>query len=328
MNNKIGLNRDEEYLKELKNVVFNPVFILGVHRSGTSILYKMLVATGSFNPVTAYHLITYNELLCNYHENKEEGAKKRLTDSFLKDGLRDRGIDQLSVTADFAEEYGFLLGRRTVQMSITDKNVDLFKEMCKKIQLISGNQKPLLLKNPYDFKNFLIIKQMFPSARFVFIHRHPFKTISSTLNAIRTILKEKNPYTARLSAIYERCFSNPLLLYPLRFMFFTLPECSVVLITRITTKATGYYLKNIEKLPKQDYITITYEELCEHPLEILENIMEKLEISMITNIDAASFIQLRQVEVDTVVQKLQTYIYDQMKEYFQRVGYSKGKSES
>ena len=64
----------------------------------------------------------------------------------------------------------------------------------KKIQFLSGNDKPLLLKNPYDFANFLFIKQMFPSAKFVFIHRNPLKTISSLLNAMRMIINEKNPY--------------------------------------------------------------------------------------------------------------------------------------
>lgn len=74
-------------------------------------------------------------------------------------------------------------------MFITRKNVALFTEMCKKIQFIAGNDKPILLKNPYDFPNFLYIKRVFPNARFVFIHRNPLKTISSTLNAIKMILK-------------------------------------------------------------------------------------------------------------------------------------------
>ncbi len=323
VNNQLSTNRDEEYIKELKSVVFEPIFILGVHRSGTSILYKMLAATGAFNSVTAYHLINYNELLFNHYEKKENESKQKLTESFLKNGLKDRGIDRLRVTADFAEEYGFLLGTKTVSMSITKKNADLFTEMCKKIQNISGNQKPLLLKNPYDFNNFLFIKQIFPSARFVFIHRHPVKTISSMLNAIRTILKEKNPYTARLSKIYDRCYSNPLLLQALRFIFFTIPECSVVLITRITASATGYYLKNVEALPKKDYISITYEELCEHPSETLKSIMDKLGVPLVSNFDAASLMRPRNVHVEPSVRQLQTYIYDQMKAYFEQFDYSK-----
>jgi len=319
----MGINPDQNYIQDLEQVDFQPVFILGMHRSGTSILYKMLSATGNFNPVTAYHLINYNELLYNYHQNKEEQAKQELTESLRKNGVSDRGIDRLKVTAEFTEEYGFLLNKKTIQMFITRKNIALFTEMGKKIQFIAGNDKPILLKNPYDFPNFLYIKQVFPNARFVFIHRHPLKTISSTLNAIRTIVNEKNPYTARLSKIYEKFYSNPLLLQPLRFILYALPECCVVLLTRITAQATDYYLKNIGKLPKEDYISITYEEFCQHPQETLENIMERLSVTMRKKIDAASMMSPRNVDVDASVQKLQKYIYTSMKAYFDKFHYQR-----
>jgi len=318
----MGINPDREFIQELKQITFQPVFILGLHRSGTSILYKILTETGSFNPVTAYHLINYNELLLNHHLKKEEQAKQHLTELLKEKGLQDRGIDRLKVTAEFAEEYGFLLNKKTVQMFITRKNVALCKEMCKKIQFIAGNDKPILLKNPYDFPNFLYIKQVFPNAKFVFIHRHPLKTISSALNAITVILKNKNPYTTQLSEIYDKFYSNPLLLQPLRFIFSKIPECGVFLITRITSKAVDYYLKNIEKLPKSDYITITYEEFCQHPQETLENILKRLSQTMIHAIDASSLISSRTVEIDGSVQKLRKHIYHSMKTYFDTFHYS------
>ena len=322
VSNHTDTRKERQYLKELKNVDFQPVFILGVHRSGTSILYKMLTATGCFNPVTAYHLINYDKLLSNYHEQKEQEAKQHLTESFLKNGLTDRGIDRLKITADFAEEYGFLLGTQTQQMRITKKNVALFTELCKKIEFIAGNQKPILLKNPYDFPNFLYLKEVFPNARFVFIHRHPLKTISSTLNAIRTLLQEKNPYTTRLSRVYEQCYTNALLLQPLRFIFHALAECCVVVLTRNTKKSADYYLKNIEKLSKNDYISITYEDFCVHPQETLQNIMEKLSLTMIQKIDAAALMNPRSVEVDSSVQKLRFYINKSMKGYFDLFHYT------
>ena len=311
----MGINPDREFVQELQRVTFQPVFILGLHRSGTSILYKMLTETESFNPVTAYHLINYNELLLNHHRGKEKHAKQQLTESFKEKGLQDRGIDRLKVTAEFTEEYGFLLNKKTVQMFITRKNVALFIEMCKKIQFIAGNDKPILLKNPYDFPNFLYIKQMFPNAKFVFIHRHPLKTISSTLNAIEMILKNKNAYTAQLSEIYDKFYTNPLILQPLRFIFSKIPECGVILITRITTKAVDYYLKNIEKLPKEDYISITYEGFCQHPQKTIENIMETLSLKMKHTIDASSLMRPRSGDIDSSVQKLRPRIYKSMKTY-------------
>lgn len=318
----MGINPDDKFIQELQQVTFQPVFILGLHRSGTSILYKMLTETGSFNAVTAYHLINYNELLLNHSLKKEEHAKQHLTEEFFEKGLQDRGIDKLKVTAEFAEEYGFLLNKKTVQMFITRKNVAFFTEMCKKIQFISGNDKPILLKNPYDFPNFLTIKQAFPDAKFVFIHRHPLKTISSTLNAIRMILKDKNPYTARLSESYDKFYTNPLLRLPLRFIFFKIPEWGVILITRITAKALDYYLKNIEKLPKGDYIAITYEEFCQQPQKTIESIMGTLSLKMVKKMDASAFMSPRKVDIDTTVRKLRQHIHSSMRTYCDRFHYT------
>ena len=315
-------SKDAQYLKEVNQVPFQPVFILGVHRSGTSILYKMLVETGCFNPITAYHLIKYDELLFNRHEKREETEKQRLTESFVKIGVRDRGIDRLTLTANFAEEYGFLLGNLTLRMSLSKKNVLIFTELCKKIQFLAGNNKPLLLKNPYDFPNFLYIKQMFPSAKFVFIHRNPIKTISSLLNAMRLIIKEKNPYTARLSRVYHLVFSNPLLLYPLEFLFCCLPVGAVIFLTGTTLRATRYYLKNIDILPIQDYISVTYEELCTHPQETIQKIMEKLSMPMPQTYNITSLVNPRKRKIDPCVQRLQRFIFNSMTAYCERFGYT------
>jgi hypothetical protein len=324
VNNRLEKSKDTPYLHSLENVDFQPVFILGVHRSGTSILYKMLTATGCFNPVTAYHLIEYENLLFNHHEQKERDEKQRLTSSLQKEGLADRGIDKLKVTADFAEEYGFLLGTKTSQMRITKKNIPLFTELCKKISFIAGNQKPILLKNPYDFPNFLYIKDNFPNARFVFIHRHPLKTISSTLNAIRFLLQKKNPYTARLSRVYDIWYANPLFLQPLRFLFRYLGECCVVALTSMTKRSTMYYLKNIEKLSNNQYISITYESLCDHPQETLHSIMETLSLPLQQNLNVVTMIKPRSVSIDKSVQKLRRYISRSLNEYYRQFHYSSG----
>jgi hypothetical protein len=317
----MNINPDQPYLKELEQVDFQPVFILGLHRSGTSILYKMLTATGCFNPVTAYHLIKYEELLLNHHRKREEHAKHELTESLREKGLEDRGIDRLKVTADFAEEYGFLLSTKTVQMSLTPQNIVLFQEMCKKIQCIAENEKPILLKNPFDFPNFLYIKQVFPNARFVFIHRYPFKTISSTLKAMTVLLKKKNPYTIQLSEFYNKLFRIPVLLHFFRFFFSKIPEVGVFFIASSSAKATNYYVKNIEKLPKDDYISITYEEFCSHPQKTIEDIMNALSLTMINTVDAGSLMDPRKVDIDPSVRRLRRFIYLRMKRYCEMFGY-------
>lgn len=313
---------DQPYLQELQNITFQPIFILGVHRSGTSILYKMLTDTGSFNAVTAYHIVKYDELLYNHHQDVEKKVKEELTASFKTEDSEDRRIDNMKVTADFPEEYGFLLTKQTIQMYLTSKNLSLFKELCKKIQMLEGNDKPLLLKNPYDFPNFLFIKKMFPDAKFVFIHRHPFKTISSARSAMDILTQRKNPYgTQLLFGLNEKVY-HPLLLYPLRLIFSRIPEISVIIITRITASWTNYYMKNVKKLPANDYVTITYEEFCMHPQATIETIMNKFSIPARNTFDASKLMKPRGKEVDPSVRKFQPFIYKSLKKYFDLFGYS------
>jgi len=315
-------NSDQQYLQKLESIDFQPVFILGLHRSGTSILYKMLTATGCFNPVTAYHLIRYDQLLTNHINGQEESSKKELTESFQEKGLKDRGIDKLKITADFAEEYGFLLGQKTILMNITPKNLLLFTEMAKKIQFISENKKPILLKNPYDLPNFLYIKQEFPNAKFVFIHRHPLKTLSSNISAVDLLLKNKNPYTTQLFRLYNKLFENPLLLVASRFCFSKFKVFGTVFLTVISSRSTKYYLKNIEKLPKQDYISITYEALCENPQENMAKIIKSLDIKTDKEIDFTSFIKPRKLELDPNVGKWKKFIFKFMGKYVKYFGYT------
>ncbi|RLF62383.1 MAG: sulfotransferase [Thermoplasmata archaeon] len=315
-------NFDQQHLQELENIEFQPIFILGLHRSGTSILYKMLTATQCFNPLTAYHIIKYDQLLHNYINNKEKDVKNKLTNFFKEQGQVDRGIDRLQLTANFAEEYGFLLKQKTFHTYLTSKNLLLFTEMAKKVQYISNNDKPLLLKNPYDFSNFLYIKQMFPNAKFIFIHRHPLNSLNSTIKAIRFLLKHKNPYTAQLSRFYNNIFENPLLLYPIRFLFTAGSPFSMILLTMLSAKATKYYLKNIKKLQKNDYISIKYEDLCKNPQETVENIMRVLDIKIRNDIDFKTFIKPRKTKLDVSVIKLQNFIFKRMKTYFESFGYT------
>ena len=316
------MDSDIQYLGKIENIDFQPIFILGLHRSGTSILYKMLTATECFNPVSAYHLIKYDQLLTNYENKRQDDAKKSLTESFRKKGLDDRGIDKLKVTADFAEEYGFFLDNKSAQTLITKKNFSNFNEMCKKITYVSDPKKPILLKNPYDFPNFIYIKKTFPNAKFVFIHRHPFKTLSSTMNALRVLFKDYNYYASQLSRIYNRLYENPLMLYPLRSLTSRLSFLGLILLCYNSSKSTKYYLKNLKNLSDDCFISTTYEELCNSPQKTLENILLTLGITSKKKIDFSSYIKPRKITLDPSVVALKKYIYVSMKTYCKEFGYT------
>src|SRR5277367_4991891 len=132
---------DDSFLHLLKDVAFRPVFIIGDHRSGTTLLYRILAETGSFAVFTAYHVVNYNEILANHCAGREQEATEALSARFTALGLSNRIIDSVPVGPDAPEEYGFVLDdsrRPRVQPSNRDRMV----EICRKLRVTSGD-KPL-----------------------------------------------------------------------------------------------------------------------------------------------------------------------------------------
>ncbi len=312
---KSNNNLDYKYIPNIKNISFKPIFIMGLHRSGTSILYKMLASTKKFNFVTAYHILNYDQLLYNKLNELEEKTIKDLENVFKEKGITNRKIDNLEITPTFTQEYVYLLIKKKKNKKINLKNFYLITEMCKKIQYISENEKPIILKNPYDFSNFLFIKKIFPHSKFIFIHRNPIHVISSNIQAWYVLLKEKNPYTALFSSYYNQIFRNPLLLYFNKIYYSSNLPIGIFGIINRATKDTKYYLNNINSLEKKDYISITYESLCKNPNKTMLEITKFLDIKSY-EIDFKDFIKVRGNNITYYVKFLSKFIYRKMKLYF------------
>jgi len=318
----INLDLDQQYFEKLENIIFQPVFIMGVQRSGTSILYKLLTATQLFNPVTAYHMIRYPELIHNHINNQERNAKNILAE-FLKDHSQsDRGIDGLKITPDFPEEYGFLLGQKTEQAKLTPKNLPVFIELCKKIQFISDPKKPILLKNPWDFSNFIYIKQVFPTAKFIFIHRNPIKTLTSQIKAMRLLLQNKSTYMAMLSPWYNQLFDCKVRLYCYQLLYSSYIPIRSIQVVRRMAKNTNYFLENINKLDKTDYINITYENLCQQPETVITNILKFLAMPPPHQINYHDYIKPRKTNELNELKMIKKTILKKLHAYMSYCGYT------
>lgn len=320
MNSTVDL--DVQYQDKIKDISFQPVFIMGLQRSGTSILYKMLGATNCFNVVTAYHIINYNELLHNYINNLEGNVKDNLAEFFRHQSQMTRRIDRLQITPDFPEEYGFLLAQKTKQSRLNQNNLSLFTELCKKIQFISNSEKPLLMKNPFDFSNFTFIEKKFPNSKFVFIHRNPMKTLNSQLKAMRALLKSKSPYMVLLSPQYDEIFKNKLLLTYYRFLYSSITPIRSITAVRKLAKATDYFLKNINALNDDDYVCTKYEDICKDPDSEIRKILNFLKIKTTTDLQYRDFIKPRKTSELRELQILRSYILKKTKKYLSRCGYA------
>lgn len=313
---------DDKYEDKIQDINFKPIFILGFHRSGTSLLYKLLSETNKFNTISAYHCIRYNELLYNFYNDNEIKTKKEINNYLQKKGQKDRGIDRLKLSSDFKEEYCFIFTNKNYDAWINKKNIQLFKQICKKIQLISNNKKPILLKNPYDFSNFLYIKNNFPNARFIFIHRNPLNIINSNIKSIRNLFRKKNYYTALLSKKYKKVSQNTMIFNLYRLYLKTTTFFRCIYITKLIKKNIDYYLKNIKRLDQRTYISTTYEKLCQNPESEMKKILNFFNIEPEKEINYEKQIKQRKLILIKDLQILESYIRKKLNSSFSKLGYN------
>src|ERR1700744_4989485 len=251
---------DDSFLHLLKDVTFRPVFIIGDHRSGTTLLYKILADTGSFDVLTAYHVIHYNEILANHHAGRERESKQALAARFSALGLSNRIIDSMPVSPDAPEEYGFVLDESR-RPRVQPSNKDRMVEICRKLRVTAPKDRLLLLKNPWDVLSFAYLKSCFPNARMIFLHRHPLGVINSQMRAIRSLVEKRNEYTALLAKWYAQMLQSPAELAWMRLVFAGQLPLWKKIVPRHVLRANRYYAENIHTIPEEDRISLRYEDL-------------------------------------------------------------------
>jgi len=261
---------DRAHLGRLDGVRFRPVFIMGNARSGTSILYRLLAMTGHFNYVTAYHLIAHDELLANHVGGTTEAAKHRLANRFRELDIGSARFDGVQVSPDFPEEYGFRLGPR---QQLNPRTLPRFLELCRKVQLVSGTDRPLLLKNPWDSRRFLYIKAVLPESRFIFIHRNPADVVASMLDGMRSVLRARNAYHALLARFYDRLMDCPVQRSIARLLFSSRFGLGTRVVGWEVTRTARYFVDHVRELADAHYLSVRYEDLCRDPDPVIRRIL-------------------------------------------------------
>jgi hypothetical protein len=313
---------DAPWLDQLADRPAWPVFILGLHRSGTTLLYSLLAQAARFNTVTAYHLVHYDELLHNRARGLEEATREALTRRFAADGMTDRGLDRVAATADTTEEYAFLLLAKSGQRHLTPQNLPHFAELARKVQHLGHNDHDLLVKNPYDLATFTLIRDAFPGARFVFIHRHPLRTLTSSVRALRGLLSTRNAYTAALSAPYRKLHDEPLSLGAARVLFHERNPLGPLLLALGAASQVKYYLRHVAALSGSRVAELRYEDLCADPAETLRGVLRDLGQPASDTGTLADIVAPRPIPVDPMIHRLSGAIYRLMRPYYERFGYA------
>lgn len=289
-----SLSLDAPYLAQAQSLPSELVFIMGCHRSGTSLLYHLLAYTGQVNYISAYDIIKYDELLHNRLTGTEAAVKAKLQGILQEEATR--GLDDLPVGADLPEEYRFLMHREKKRTFIfnfrrrleqlffaphlTAQTLPDFLEMCQKKRFLAGDDRPLILKNPSDhYFNFRTIHEMLPHAKFIFIHRHPLHMFNSYLHSFPAMFTARSNYAALIDPQYDTLFGRFPLRRHLSLRVLRSDTMCRLLLNRLI-ESFEYYLSNIRQLPPEQYVSLRYEDLCDDPAGCLIRIGTDLRLDL------------------------------------------------
>lgn len=113
----------------------------------------------------------------------------------------------------------------------------------------------LLLKNPANSARVRILRKLYPGAKFIHIHRHPHDVFASMTKLYRLML----PILA-LQGYDEKSISAKVLRGYVPLMTALLDDCAA--------------------LPSSDLSTVTYAELAERPMDVVEHIYRDLDMPL------------------------------------------------
>ena len=289
-------NLDQPYLERLNGIEVRPVFIVAPHRSGTTLLYRTLAESGSFNIVTVNHLVNRHRLLHLYFTGQYEMAREELNRYFESKGVPAESQNSRQFNADTLEEYCYAFDRQPHAPRLSPDNAESFRVFCKKLQVIQDPSRCLLLKNPFDGIGFLYIPQVFPEARFVFIYRNPVHVVSSRIRLNRLLLGRKFEYHATFLQEYARLFANPVKLALARLVFSEKLPLMTELVLRDVSRHCDYVRENWAKLGDRA-IGVTYPELCHEPTRTVHRIMDFLGVAEKNPRDYSFMIRKREPEI-------------------------------
>lgn len=189
---------DDPFLAQVAHTPVRPIFIMGLHRSGTTFLYDAISRCFPVANLTLYDIFYYHRLLKNRQTGDEEKDRHHLNRVFRSLGITDRRLDSVWVDDTTVEEYCWLLRNESYHVSLHASNKDYFAELCRKLLYLNPHAQSVLLKNPWDTGKAKQILEWFPDARFIYITRNPIHILNSQLNAFLTLITGAQPFQTML----------------------------------------------------------------------------------------------------------------------------------
>ena len=129
----------------------------------------------------------------------------------------------------------------------------IYSSLLKQVELYNKEDKKLLLKNPHSTARIKVLSEMYPKAKFIFIHRNPYDVFKSTMT------------------LYEKALQSQFL------QEFSKQEQNE-LIVYCYEKMMSDYLLQRQDIPSDQLIEVRYDDLIAEPILELEKIYNQINL--------------------------------------------------
>ena len=257
------------FSKKIRKISFEdhpPLFILGLWRTGTTHLHYLLARDPRFGYLKNHQAFTFNfSLLSLDRLNKilsifvpgrrpQDNVRVTLDDPAEEEQALSTFTSRSSIHSFYFPQNRSYVDKYHLFEGISEKARSAWKRdylhLLKNISYYSRKE-DLLLKNPHNTGRVKELLELFPEAKFIFIHRDPLTVFSST------------------KKLYNRMVNSQML-----------QHCSQREIEHIiledNARILRKYLRERELIPEGNLIEISFDELESAPMDTLESIYSGL----------------------------------------------------
>ncbi|MCK5066217.1 MAG: sulfotransferase [Bacteroidales bacterium] len=265
------------YSKKIRKISLEehpPLFILGLWRTGTTHLHYLMACDTRFGYLKNHQAFTFNfsllsldrlnKILSIFVPGRRPQDNVRVT---LDDPAEDEQPLCTTTTRSSIHSFFFPKNRTYFQKyhlfeGISEQEKSQWKQdylsLLKSIAFY-GKKRDLLLKNPHNTGRVKELLELFPKAKFIFIHRDPYTVFRSTMKLYNQMIS---------SQFLQHCSQKEI----------------EQLILEENSKILGKYLSERELIPEGNLVEIGFDALEKAPMTTMETIYNKLGL---TGLDAA-----------------------------------------
>lgn len=246
-----------------------PIFVIGHWRSGTTHLHYLLSQDKRFMHLSSFQAFFFNMAFTTKWFFKPI-LKRVMPETRPQDNVKidaDAPTEEEHALVNITKISGMHIFFFPKNMSYFDKYncfegiskkemeewKSVYSNLLKQIEVFNKEHKKLLLKNPHNTGRIKVLHELYPNAKFIFIHRNPYDVYRSTIT------------------LYERAVKTQFLQ---DFSDNELNELVLYCYERLMSK----YIEHRHLIPANQLIEVGYDELINNPMNELNRIYKHLDL--------------------------------------------------